>query len=92
MRDSHGGDSSTSLLWDMTLFIMMKTSRRFGGKFQLHLPGLRVSQTRNKQAAYSKKSSAFFVQVYCMNYSSALRMESIFSSETSGELQQTTRR
>jgi hypothetical protein len=46
----------SSVFWGMTP-CPMEVSRRFGGKFRLHLEGLRLSQAINKHERGSKQSA-----------------------------------
>jgi hypothetical protein len=60
--------------------------RRFGGAFRIHIQGRSVSEARNQHEAGRKYS----VSVSC--YSLSLNMDVKCSSETSVDIQRTTRR
>lgn len=47
----------SSVFWGITPCSPMEVSRRFGGKFQLHLEGLRLNQAVNKHERGSKQSA-----------------------------------
>jgi hypothetical protein len=66
------------IFWDIPPCSHLKVNRRFGGTCWLHLPGRRISQARNQREAGSMNSS--------------LKMEAIYSSATSVQIQRTTRR
>jgi hypothetical protein len=71
----------------MALWVVMCSSekaRRFGRTYRLHLHGRRVNQARGLLASY-------FSLVSCLAYSSALKMESLYSSKTSTFLRATRR-
>jgi hypothetical protein len=66
----------STIFWDRTQCSPLKINQRFGGTYCLHLLCFPPSLTL----------------ISCSAYSSALKMEAIFSSETSVEFQRTTRR
>jgi hypothetical protein len=61
------------IFWDITPCSPLKVDRRFGVSYRIHLQVRRISQARNQHEARSKQSSA----------SSILKVEAIYSSETS---------
>jgi hypothetical protein len=64
----------TSILWDIMLCSLLKVNRPFGGICRLHLQGRRIS-------------SACFLLISFLAYSSVLKMEAARSSETSVDFQ-----
>jgi hypothetical protein len=73
----------SSIFWDISSCSLLKVNRRFGGTCRLHLQGRRISQAL---------LATCFILVYCLDYSSTLKMEAKCSSETSFDIQRTTRR
>jgi hypothetical protein len=65
-----------SIIRGITSCSQLKLNRRFGGIFCLHLAEL----------------ATWFILVTCLAYSSNLQMKATCSSETSVDLQRTTRR
>jgi hypothetical protein len=45
-----------SILWDITLYSLVKVNGRFGGTYRLNLQGQRVSQARNQHEAGTEQS------------------------------------
>jgi hypothetical protein len=64
--------------------IKFQVNRRFGGTCHLHLHGRRISQLRNQLATC-------FTLIYCLAYSSTLKIATTRYSETSLDFQRTTR-
>jgi hypothetical protein len=50
----------------------VKINRRFGESYRFHLQGIRVSQKINQQEALL---ASFFLLVYYLSYSSAMKMQ-----------------
>jgi hypothetical protein len=57
------------ILWDIKPCSLLKVNRRFGGTYRLHIQGQKISGKQDL--------------VFCSVYSSTLKMEAIYSSETS---------
>jgi hypothetical protein len=82
--------------WDITPCSPLSVSRRFGGTYHLYLQGRRNRYSRkpaSKQVA-SRMQNACHLLTYwflAVLISSTLKMEAIYSSETSVATQQTTR-
>jgi hypothetical protein len=91
-------------IWDITSCSPLKVNRRFGGTYRLHLQSRRISRARDQresrwQAQEQSASRNFglclppaFTLVSCSAYSSTLKLEAIYSSESSVDFQRTTRR
>jgi hypothetical protein len=77
--------TKSSLFWDITPCSPLKDNRRFGGTCLLHLQGWRISQARNHVCL-----PPAFTLVSCLAYSSTLKIEETWSSETSVDFQRTT--
>jgi hypothetical protein len=45
----------SSVFWDITPCNAVKVNHRFGGRYRLHLKGLKVSQARNQHEVGSKE-------------------------------------
>jgi hypothetical protein len=73
----------SSVVRDITLSSLLEDNRYFGRTCRLHLHGQRISQARTQL-------NACFTLVSGLAYSSTLKMEATFSSETSGHLEWTT--
>jgi hypothetical protein len=54
--------------------------------------GPKISQARRNQLETCKKQNSFKLVSYCLAYSLTLKVEAIFSSESSLDFQQTARR
>jgi hypothetical protein len=83
-----------STFWDITSN-PLKFNWCFGGTSGLHFQGLEINQTRKKTwkhvlTTWSLHEFAFML-VSCLAYSSILKMEAKYSSETSVDFQGTTR-
>jgi hypothetical protein len=76
----------SSIFWDITSCSPLKVNGSFGGTCRLHLQGRKVSWERNQRESLSPA----FTLVSCSAYSSALKMEAICSSETTGDFKRTT--
>jgi hypothetical protein len=72
----------SSIFCDIAPCSRLKVSHSFGGTCRFHLQIRRISQARNQREAGIKQSLA---------YSSILKMEATYSSETSVGFQRTTR-
>jgi hypothetical protein len=68
-----------TIFWDITPCSPLNVNRRFGETYHLHLQGRRLLDT-------------CFYAGSCLVYSSTLKMEALFSSETSIDIERTTRR
>jgi hypothetical protein len=68
-----------TIFWDVTPCSSVGIYRHFGGMYCFYIQGRRVSQASNKHVA-------------ALAYSSTLKMGAVRSSETSVNLDQTTRR
>jgi hypothetical protein len=76
----------------------LKVSRRFGGTYRLNLQGRRISRARNQRESKWQVVAevnrlclpSAFALVSCSAYSSTLKIEAIYSSETSVDFQLTT--
>jgi hypothetical protein len=77
----------SSVFWDITRCIPFKANRRFGGTCRPHLQGRRISRARNLWLC----SKLAFALVCCSSYYSTLKMKVTCSSETSVDVQRTTR-
>jgi hypothetical protein len=85
MERRREGCINSSTCRDVTPCSVLKVNRRFEGIFRLNL--------RAKEYAKSKALLAtYFRMVACLAYSSNLKIDATFSSETSVESQRTTRR
>jgi hypothetical protein len=73
----------TTILWDITPCIPLKVNPRFGGTSPSS------SGSKNKPR---KKPELCFHAGFLLAYSLTLKMEAIYSSETSVDFQRTTRR
>jgi hypothetical protein len=80
----------SSIFWDITPCNPLKHNQCFGGMCRLHFKDQRIRQARNKPGI-SACHIAFTLVSY-LAYSSALKMEATYSSETLVEFQRTTRR
>jgi hypothetical protein len=78
------------VFWDITPCSLLKARWYFGGTFTLHLQGRRINQSRNRhESRLTNRVSSIIVT--CLTYSLTLKMEAIYSSETSVDCQQATR-
>jgi hypothetical protein len=97
MKDLIGFEGLTAVVMKITIFwdIMArspsKVNRCFWGIYRLHLQGQRISRARYQRESSSGLPPAFTL-VSCSAYSSTLKMEAIYFSETSVDFQRTTRR
>jgi hypothetical protein len=78
----HPQSVKSIILWDITPCSPLEVSRRFGGTYRLYLQGRRISRARNQSEAGRKLWSV---------YSLTLKMEGIYSAETTFDFQRTTR-
>jgi hypothetical protein len=78
---------NSTVLWDIMPCSPLSVNRRFGGTYRLHLQG-RKNNLSNKPTWKHERS----LPVYCSDYFSTLKMEAIYSSETSVDSQRATRR
>jgi hypothetical protein len=89
--------------WDITPCVPWKVNRRFGGRCRLHLRGRRLSQARNQRGKQSSalkwrrlvppKCRLIFKRLHgVISQKIELFMEMTCSSETSVDIQRTTRR
>jgi hypothetical protein len=74
----------STIFWDIMPCSPLKVNRRFGGIYHLHLQDQRISRARNQ---HESRAVGFL-----LGYFSTLKMEAIYSSETSVDFQWTTRR
>jgi hypothetical protein len=72
------------MFWDITPCSPLKFNRRFGGTYRLHLQGRWIRRVRNQ------RESSWLVS--CPAYTSTLKTEAMWSTETSVDFQRTTRR
>jgi hypothetical protein len=72
----------STIFWDITPCSPLNVNRRFGETYRLHFQGRRISWARNQRES----------PLLWSTYSSTLKMEAICSSETSADIQRTTRR
>jgi hypothetical protein len=79
----------STIFWDITLCSPLNLNQRFEGIYCLHLHGRRISRARNLSLLCLPLA---FTLVTCSIYSSTLKMEAIYFSETSVDIQRTTRR
>jgi hypothetical protein len=77
----------SSIFWDITLCSPLKVNRRCGGTSRLHLQGPKINQARNQRETCLPPE---FTLVSCLAYSSTLKMEATYSSETSVDFRRTT--
>jgi hypothetical protein len=80
---------NSSIYWVITPCSMFEVNRRFGGKYSLHLQGLRTTKDRHQHYVLL---ATFFTLVSVLVYSSTLKMEITHSSETWVHFQPTIRR
>jgi hypothetical protein len=80
-----------TIIWDITSYSPLKVNRRFGGTYDLHLQGQRISQARIQRVSRCLFLPSAFTMVSYPAYSSTLLMEAICASETSVDFQRTTR-
>jgi hypothetical protein len=66
----------STIFWDITLCRPSKVNRRFERTYNLHLLGRRISRAR-------KQVESRVMLVSCSAYSLTLKMEAIYSFETS---------
>jgi hypothetical protein len=79
------------VFWDIMPCSPLKVDRCYGGTSRLHLQGRRISQARNKLEVGALLASCFKL-VSFLAYSSTLKVEATFFSETSVEFQHMTLR
>jgi hypothetical protein len=72
-----------SIFWDITPCNPLEVNRRFGEIYCLHFQRWRINRTRHQHESR-------WQEVSCSAYSSILKMEAIYSSETSIDFQRTT--
>jgi hypothetical protein len=53
--------TKNSIFWDITPYVPLLVSPRFGGTYRLHLQGRRINQARNQHKAVSKLTSCWFL-------------------------------
>jgi hypothetical protein len=66
----------TSIFWDITPCSPLNVNRRFGRTYRLHLQGRRISEATNQRKALL---ASCFMPVYCLAYSSTLKMKATCS-------------
>jgi hypothetical protein len=76
-----------AIFWDITLCSPLKVNRHFGGTYCLCLQGPRIRRERNQLKGRRQAEL-----VFCLDYSSTLKMEATCSPEKSVDFQRTTRR
>jgi hypothetical protein len=81
-----------AMFWDITPCSPLKVNWRFGGTYRLHLQGRRISRARNQRESRCLSLPPALTPFSCSAYSSTLKTEAIYSSETSLDIQRTTRR
>jgi hypothetical protein len=72
---------NSTIFWDITTCSPLKVNIRFGRSCRLHLQIRRISQVRNQKTEFCLLPA--FTLVSCSAFSSTLKMEMIYSSETS---------
>jgi hypothetical protein len=77
---------TTSIFLDLIPCSPLKASQRFAGTYRFHLQVQRKNQARN-WSKNKRSLSPAFTPVSCLTYSSALKMEAIYSSEVSADFQ-----
>jgi hypothetical protein len=77
------------IFWDIMLCSPLKVNRRYGGTCHLHHQGRRMSQAKHQREGLCFLPT--FRLVYCLAYSSTLKMEPTCSSETSIDFQRSIR-
>jgi hypothetical protein len=88
---SHSDGYVSTITWDITPSSPLKVNGRFDGKYRVYFRGLRIRRTGNQRESRWQAEPAFTL-VSCSVYSSTLKMEAIYSSETSVDFQRTTLR
>jgi hypothetical protein len=79
-----------STFWDITPHSPLKVNQSFGGTYSLHLQSRRISQARKqRENRWKSLLSTTFTLVSCLDYSSTLKIEATYSSETSFDFQWT---
>jgi hypothetical protein len=78
----------STIFWDITPCSPLSVNRRFGGTYSLQLQG-RKNKLRKKPAWKQMASTFYSPPDFCSGYFSTLKMEAIFSSETSVDTQRT---
>jgi hypothetical protein len=84
----------TCIFWDIPPFSLFKVDRRFGATYRLHLQGRRKSQARNqRERKWQTELYSYLLHPgFLLGLFLTLKMEEIFSSETSADFERTTRR
>jgi hypothetical protein len=80
----------SSTLWDITPCSSVKINRRFGRHITSHLQGRKLSQARNHYGAGNKQGRIH--ARFLFSDSSMVKMEAIYSAETSVDFHRPTRR
>jgi hypothetical protein len=75
-------NAKSTVFTDIIPYITVKVNRRFEGTYYLHLQGRRVSHVRNHNEVSS--CHLLLLLVFCLAYSSILKMENICASEMTG--------
>jgi hypothetical protein len=75
----------SAISWDETPYSSLKVNQRFGGTYGLPLHDRRIGRA-------GKQRESNFTLVFCSSYPSILKMEAIYSSETSIGFKRTTQR
>jgi hypothetical protein len=72
------------ILWDISLCSTLKVNRRFGGAYCLNIHDRRIGESINQRETGSKQGIAL---IFCLAYSSMLKIEEQCTSETSVDCQ-----
>jgi hypothetical protein len=83
-RQTQMSNLKNSIFRDITPCNPLNVNWRFWETHRPHLQGRRISRIKNQLPPV-------FTLIYCSTYSSAFKMEAIYSSEASVDFQQTTR-
>jgi hypothetical protein len=79
----------STVVWDVTQCSLLKINSGFEGTYRLHLQGRRISGARNRRENRCPLLATYF---HARAYSSTLKMEAIYTPETSIDFQRATRR
>jgi hypothetical protein len=79
----------STIVWDLTPCNPLKVHRRFGGTYRLHLQGWKITRARN-HCENMWQAENFFDAGFFPSLFSTLKIEAIYSSETSVDFQRTT--
>jgi hypothetical protein len=80
---------TSPIFWDTTPCSSAKLNRRFGEIYRIHLQDWKVFQSRNEHEA---EATTRFILVFCLGYSSALKIKAVFSLGMPVNIHRTTRR